>query len=665
MSNKSFSEKIEDGLNKQNGLTGYDSHTHAEGIVNAINNEIYRSMVNQEPLSDDLLKSINMVSDAYDIPVENFVNDYLEAMGEDFDTSELKSNIEKSIKDYHGGNTENAKKAMKGVRDINTNTTQSQQDNNSKKTQRNRILSRNLFKALDLAFKKAKKAKNEKELDMLRNQVIDVLDRVDYRELSNDEMSKLLKYEKPLYDIFNISLNREKKNYEEKKSNKHKLITNEIQNNISALRPFDLIEQLSGAKQGEPPYIAMQENLNALNDIHSQDKVNKNLTLLKKLGYIGAIMSFIVGIFGVHFDIEYHFPHMTEVLSPVFIWGFGLFGALLVMVMIHIPLEAMVNDRYLSATRKILALSLLVGIPLKGYIDYKAVRNYANIVAEDIRIKNLNNSNKSMGATIAISKEMTEINKKSLEDINKQLDIYNKRLETYEEKRKPYEKEEERFKKLMAKGYTKWRSNGLKRAEENLRIFDREKASIENHIKQLEAKRDKIMGIISQNTSKAVETIKQSEELAKKEATSRFFMMIALLGLIELSSLLHVLSDYLRVKNTPVTVAELAKIQNIVDANTAIRTMTNRVKATLNEINIEQGNQALHMINHQAYSGIALENNLIANAQKLAKASNENLSKNMELVIEMMSLHGEAVNSKKLANKVENIMRLKELGMLK
>jgi len=348
---------------------------------------------------------------------------------------------------------------------------------------------------------------------------------------------------------------------------------------------------------------------------------------------------------------------MERVISSPFIWAFAGFLAVLIMVAIHIPLEGMVNDRYLPKTKKVLIWLLLIAIPLKVYVDYKAIRNYSKTVAEEKRKEGLEDSTKSAGASITTVNLVKENGQKNLNRINAQLDTYNEQLKNILALRA---KPQATIDRWSNKKSTEWRRGQIKEANEALEKLDSRQSSIQNHIDALQKQQADYMGSITKNANTVVNILKQSEIVAGQEADSRFWMMVALLLLVELSSLLHVLSDYLRVRNTPITARELSSIQGYVDASKAIEVIANKTKATINQANIVAGEQAINSISNQVWLGVQLENRMLESAYKMSEMSNQNTVKGLELVSEMMLSHQNGMNSKKLKRQVGLLVDMKK-----
>jgi len=516
-----------------------------------------------------------------------------------------------------------------------------------------------VFKKLKRALSLGQKAKKQTDFDDIQQQLIETLKSIDFNSLTPAELSRLVDFEKPIYDMFGISISDYKKFNTISSNTDYQKSQNNIQQNLSNIRPPDVLEQISGAKMGEPEYVEAEKNAGLLKEIHSQEKINKHLMILKRLGYIGIALSLIVGLIGVHFDIQYHFPDMEKVISSPFIWIFAGFLAILIMVAIHIPLEGMVNDRYLPKTKKVLMWLLLIAIPLKLYVDYKAIKNYSKTIAEEKRKESLGDSTKSAGASITTVNLVKENGQKNLNRINAQLDTYNEQLKSILADRKP---QQAIIDKWSSKKGTDWRREQIKNAKIALEKIDMRQSSIQNHINQLQKQQNLYMDSITKNANAVVNILKQSEVLAGEEATSRFWMMVALLSLVELSSLLHVLSDYLRVKNTPITARELASIQGYIDASKSIEVIANKTKATINQANIVAGEQAINSINNQVWLGVQLENRMLESAYKMAEMGNENTVKGLELVSEMMLSHQNGMGSHKLKRQVELLANIKKGG---
>jgi len=637
MSNKSLSEKIEAGLSKQNELSGYESHQNAEGIINAVSNEINTKMMNGEALTEDDLKAISEVSNAFDIDPERFTRDYLEGMeAQGYDISSLQEKI----------NSLTGAKNDVGASD----TPLPKQEPKREKTRTPLgVIITKLKKALSLS----KKAKKSEELNSLRSQVQNLLNSIEYSKLEPNELARVMDFEKPIYDTFGISISEIKKGVKFSSPKQYQQRQNKLDSIIGNMRPDDIIAQISGDTVGGDEYTQAEINISELKKKHSQKEINKHLKTLKHIGYIGVAVSFFVGIIGTHFDIVYHLPKMGETIGTPTVWILAIFLALLITVGIHIPLEGMVNKKYLDRTREILVIMLVVAVPLKIYIDYKAIKNYTKIVAEENRVKGLKDVTNSKGASIKTVEMMRANEEKNLERINSQLDQYTKQLAELQKKRKPHE---DFIAKFSNKKKTKWRTEHIKIAREELRKLDNREASIQNHIDMLQKQQAEYMGAITKNANAVVGILKQSEVEAKDEADSRFYMLVALMAMIELASLLHVLSDFLRTRNTPVTLRELMEIQGAYDANKAVELIANRTKALINKGTIVSGEQALKGVEYQIWNGIRLQDSMLNSAHKMAEMSNQNTEKTVTLIAETVVARNNNINSEKLGRLVNKLI---------
>jgi len=759
MSNKTLSERIEQGLDIQNDLVGYESHANAEGIINALNNELNTKMMTGEELTEDDLKSIDMVSKAFDIDPEQFTRDYLEGMeAQGFDISSLQEKINSSTGSNNnvgassggividtGFEEQRGKSITKAIGIINNSTNDPllrlkhlaeytlnnsgifQNDKKSlrainkeakaiKKELRKRKqpipeayneffyflkhgrfpknsgytppaprqpqpqaqtqqvpqpqlqaqpqpkratapqnvgqITTKLKKALSLA----KKTKTAEELNSLGEQLMALLNNIDYTKLDPNELARIMDFEKPIYDTFGISITEIKKLNHANTPTRYQQRQNQLDNIIGDMRPNDIIAQISGDSVGGEEYTQAEKNISELKKKHSQKEINKHLKTLKYIGYIGIAVSFFVGIIGTHFDIVYHLPKMEDTIGMPSVWILASFLALLITTGIHIPLEGLVNKKYLDRTREILIVMLIIAVPLKIYIDYKAIKNYTKTVAEENRVKELKNVTNSRGASINSVKMVRANEEKNLDRINAQLDEYTKQLSGLQAKRKPYE---DFITKFSSKPKTKWRTTHIKEAKGELEELDSREASIQNHIDILQKQQAEYMGAITKNANAVVGILKQSEIEAKDEADSRFYMLVALMAMIELASLLHVLSDFLRTRNTPITLRELMEIQGAYDANKAVELMANRTKALINKGTIVSGEQALKGVEYQIWNGIRLQDSMLNSAHKMAEMSNQNTEKTVELIAETVVSRNNNISSEKLGRLVNRLIEHK------
>jgi len=662
MSKKTLSEEIEARLGKQNDLSGYDSHANAESTVNTVKNEVNSKMMNGEELSEDDIKAINMLHEAYGIDPESLTRDYLEGMeAQGYDIEGLQNKINSTTgANNNVGASEAPTPQQNTKRERNNDNYPKKKSNISQAQPQGSITPQNVGQIttkLKKALSLAKKTKKAEELDNLGEQLMTLLNSIDYARLDPNELARIMDFEKPIYNTFGISITEVKKLNHTNTPTRYQKRQNQLDNIISDMRPNDIVAQISGDSVGGDEYTQAEKNISELKKKHSQKEINKHLKTLKYIGYIGIAVSFIVGIIGTHFDIVYHLPKMEDTIGTPTVWVLASFLALLITTGIHIPLEGMVNKKYLDRTREILVVMLIIAIPLKIYIDYKAIKNYTKTVAEENRVKELKDVTNSKGASINTVKMVKANEEKNLERINAQLDQYTLQLSELQEKRKPHE---DFIAKFSKKPKTQWRTEHIKIAREELRKLDRREASIQNHIDMLQKQQAEYMGAITKNANAVVGILKQSEIEAKDEADSRFYMLVALMAMIELASLLHVLSDFLRTRNTPITLRELMEIQGAYDANKAVELMANRTKALINKGTIVSGEQALKGVEYQIWNGIRLQDSMLNSAHKMAEMSNQNTEKTVELIAETVVARNNNLNSEKLGRLVNKLIEHKK-----
>jgi len=696
MGKKTLSEEIEARLDRQNDLSGYDSHVNAESTMNTVKNEINSKMMNGEELTEDDIKAINMINEAYGIDPESLTRDYLEGMeaqGYDIEglqnkinsTTGANNNVGASRGDIEvdGGFEERTGKSIAEAIDIINNSTNDplrrlkhlaeytlnnsgifQNDKKSLKiinkeakaikkdlkqrkqpipeafneffyflkygrlpkdsgytppTPRPRqqqqvpqaqqqvpqaqqqvkrehqtpigIIIKNLKKAVKLG-KKAEGAK----LEELRGKIDTLLKSIDYSILQAEEIHELLQLEEPIYKIFGLKISDYRDGFfNSQRGTGYEQGLKSIRTNNAHLQPKDIIEQISGAEIGSPEYMHTKEMISELQDINSTERINKNLKYLAMFGIAGMVLSFAIGIMGFHYDIIYHFPFMETVLPSWVIWIFAIFGTGLIMAL---PMDSLVNRKYMSVSRKLLAILLLFGLPLKVYIDYKAIVNYSNQVAEAKRQDSLKDKTKVIGSSFSNIERAKSNQEKTIERIGKQLETYNKQLAEISELRKPHQKFIDKFSKMS---WTQWRSDNIAKHQKELRKLDRREASIQNHINMLQHQQEQYMGVLTKNTEKLNSLLSQSEQQAKEEADNRFKMMSAMLFLIELASMLKIYSEFIRNKNTPITLDVLNRINTFLDAGETIDAMGYKLSETINRANMAKGQHIQEVINHQIY----------------------------------------------------------------
>jgi hypothetical protein len=509
-----------------------------------------------------------------------------------------------------------------------------------------------VIKKLKTAIKKGKRAKTNKEIEELREKVHQLLNSIDYAGLQAEDTHELLGLEEPIYKIFALKISDYRDSFfGQMVGNGFENGLTNIQRHNANLQPKDVIEQISGSEIGSPEYMQTKEMISELQDINSTKRINKNLKWLSYFGIAGMFLSFAIGLMGFHYDIVYHFPFMEAVLPSWIIWTFAFFGTGLIMALLHIPMDSLVNRKYMSVSRKLLGILLLFGLPLKVYIDYKAIVNYSNQVAEAKRQDTLKDKTKVIGSSYANIQKAKDNQEKTLARIEKQLDTYQEQLKDVLAKKKPYEDKIEKIENSRPtknRATINWRRKQVKEARVSLEKLDSRQMSIQNHIDMLQKQQSEYMGVITKNTNKVNELLTKSEQQAKDEANARFKMMAAMLFLIELASMLKIYSEFIRNKNTPITLDVLNRINTFLNAGETIDSMGYKLSETINRANMAKGQHIQEVINHQIYGQISTEQGIIKNTQGLLKLSQENTKQSMELIKDMIEGQHAMINNQKM-----------------
>ena len=677
MSNKNLSERIDAGLDRQNDLTGYESHANAEGIINTLNNELNTKMMTGEELTEDDIKAINTVSKAFDIDPEQFTHDYLEGMeaqGHDISSLQDKINSATGANNNVGASsdvktdTKREKRRSRTIEDIELIKSEVKEPMQRLKhlaeyTLNNANLFGNDEEVLRSIDKEARVIKKDlrKRKQKIPNSYNIFFYFLKHGELPEQKPKREERQEyshdgRPLLSTKVRDGKKKKSKKKKSKKNGYEHQQQQIHQNNIRLQPTDIIQQLSGADIGTPEYMATKEMIGELQDINSTKRVNKNLKYLAWFGGAGMFLSLVIGIMGFHYDITYHFPFMETVLPSWIIWVFAIFGTGLIMATVHIPLDSIVNRKYLKVSRNLLGVLLLFGIPLKVYIDYKAIVNYSKQVAEAKRQDSLKDKTKVLGSSLANVQRAKGNQEKNLDRIEKQLDTYQEQLKSVLAKKKPLEDKVSRIensKPTRNRGTIKWRKDNLREANKALEKLDRRQMSIQNHIDNLQKQQNEYMGVITKNTNKLNGLLAQSEQTASTEADARFKMMGAMLFLIELASMLKIYSEFIRNKNTPITMESLNKINTFLDAGETIDALGNQLSEALNRGNMAKGTQLQNMVNHQIYGQISTEQGIIRNTQDLLQLSQENTKQSMELIGDMIVGQKAQISNEKMRRQLE------------
>lgn len=341
----------------------------------------------------------------------------------------------------------------------------------------------------------------------------------------------------------------------------------------------ELTKQL--AEEGSEERKAQDSIIDKAKHVNSSAKVDLSILFFEYVGYGGMIASFILGTYFIAYDIEYHLPKFYTSLGVTGVYIFSVLLMILIMGMIHIPLHSTVNNKWLKGSKKLLYFLLVLGIPLKVFLDYRANVNYSNKVATANMVKDLNSSNSILGLKNQQAKADIDARKTELKSFRDDLKAQKKLLQ-------PYYKEQTRLENKIAmydakKRLTRNQKRDKKLAISKLEIAESNINRINREIKNIQNKIDKTNGYVKDSQNSLISVIRTANEEKENDALIRKIFLIALTFIIELASLGGVFAGVLINKNSKVDLESLHKYKQSLDTRTLVNSFLDRQTALNNE----------------------------------------------------------------------------------
>jgi len=117
--------------------------------------------------------------------------------------------------------------------------------------------------------------------------------------------------------------------------------------------------------------------------------------------------------------------------------------------------------------------------------------------------------------------------------------------------------------------------------------------------------------------------------------------------------MLKIYAEFIRNKNTPISVKVLHDINAVLDIGATIDAMGYKLSETINRGNMAKGQHIQEVINHQIYGQISTEQGIIKNTQHLLQLSQENTKQSMELIGDMIIGQKAQISNEKMRRQLE------------
>jgi len=322
---------------------------------------------------------------------------------------------------------------------------------------------------------------------------------------------------------------------------------------IEDLLPKDPVAQATNTVVGTPEHIAKNELIDKVKETNSTKNVNRVLSVLTGIGYVGLIISALVKFTGIVYDIDYHVPFLKTVISEFGVASLGVFITLIILVMTHITSNGLVNRKWRAIPRVILIWLAIMGLLASMYFDYRAIGNYTKTVVEKQKILKNNNTNDKDGIKISAVDKVIQGYQKSIDGYNKELDSLRDRIGAISITRNKIDEnlndiKEKKMSRLSKKDIRRLNQNvrtGRKQLEELQKEEDRNLA----RQKDIEASIESIQAKVEAKTKEKGVMIGNVDAQMNDEQFQRLIFLFAIVIFIEITSFGGLLSDFLGNKN--------------------------------------------------------------------------------------------------------------------
>ena len=356
-------------------------------------------------------------------------------------------------------------------------------------------------------------------------------------------------------------------------------ITSQIDANIEhidSLIPEDPIAKATGAKVGTEEHLEQGELFNKVKETNSTKRVNRILTVLRWVGYIGLFISSIIKFTGIVYDIDFHVPFLKEVIGEVGIASLGFFIALIIIIMTHLTSDGIVNNKWKTLPRITLIWLAMLGLSASFYFDYRAINNYTNVVVEKIKAKKIQNTDDSDGVAVQGVDDSTALLKTNLALYQSQIQTAQNRIVEIAEQRGVINDGIERVK--TQKESTK-SNKEIRKLNQNIYTSRKQLEELTSEEQRLSSKQSELMeqiatiqkGIQTQANKKGA-LLKNVDNKMSKDQFDRLIFLFVLVIFIEITSFGGLLADFLGNKNLEEDLkAQLDQLNNNTNTMSVLR----------------------------------------------------------------------------------------------
>jgi hypothetical protein len=405
---------------------------------------------------------------------------------------------------------------------------------------------------------------------------------------------------------------------------------------VKASLPKDMVEEVTGAKTGSEEHSEQNKLIDTVKETNSTKRVNRTLTVLKWVGYMGLLISLLVKFTGIVYDINFHVPFLFTVIGDIGVAILGVFITLIIVVMTHLTSDGLVNSKWKTVPRLILVWLVMLGLSASFYFDYRAITNYTVSVMEKVKIKKMESKTDIAGIEVSsVQSEIDNLNK-SVERYQNSLDSIETRLTSISGERTVINSSIERVK--QKKESSNISNKELRKLNQNIYTSRKQLSELEKEEEKLTTRQANLINSINTiqkeigtKTGNKIDAVKSVDSKMDNEQFHRFLFLFILVVVIEVVSFGGLLSDFLGNKNIEV---ELKDKLDTLRNNTNLMGVINSNLSMMEANQAQQANQELGIRGavNQVYALSAINNiyrqgesvkSLVSATGKIGDATNE------------------------------------------
>ena len=318
---------------------------------------------------------------------------------------------------------------------------------------------------------------------------------------------------------------------------------------IDKLVPEDPIAKATGAKTGSDEHAQQSELLGKVKETNSTKRVNRTLTILKWVGYVGLLISSIIKFTGIVYDIDFHVPSLKHVIGEVGVGSLGFFITVIILVMTHITSDGLVNNKWKAVPRIALIWLAMIGLGASFYFDYRAINNYTDVIVKQIKKDKIKDTHDTDGVIVSAVDNSVKLIEGNLKTYQSSLQQIEGRLQQIADSRNKINESIETAKTLKEGKLTR---REISKLNQNIYTSRKQLTELSSEEEKINQRQLNLMDKIEEIETKLGNKVIQKKELLdsvdkkmSKEQFDRLIFLFVLVIFIEVTSYGKLLADFL------------------------------------------------------------------------------------------------------------------------